>query len=836
MIRLSLPLLRRRPDRPHRWRPHPLTRALESLVQDLDYAWRGLRRRPAFAAVAVSTLAVGIAANTTMFSVVSGVLLDDLPYPEPDRLVLIRVSVEGIESLPSVSPPELLDIRDRTGVFEGVAAVRDASATLTGPHDPIQLQMGVVTEDFFSVLGIRPLVGRDLSRADASEGRPRGVILSYERWQQLFGGDRGAVGRALRLDGDLATLVGVLPPGFQLLLPREAGLPTAVDAWWSFGFDFREAPRFRWIRAIGRLRPGVSHVDAQRAMDALAADLARQHREYREQRHAYQVVPLHSDLVRTVRAPLLLLFGAVAFVLLIACANVANLLLARSSEREPEICTRAALGASRTRIVRQLLTEGVLLAGLGAVVALALARLALLFLLRLAPQSLPRLESVRLDLRVLLFTLGISLLTVLLSTALPAVQASRANLAEALKGGLRVVGSVERSRMRQWLVTGEIALSLVLLLGAGLMIRSFVALQRVRPGFDPDRLLTLEVALPFQRYGAPEAVSRFFRELARRVQALPGVEGVGGAFPLPLSGRFWTNAYAPEGPVAVDWGSLESDHHVVLPGYFRAIGASLVRGREFTWADDLERRKVVVVDETLARKAWPGEDPIGKHVTILLANDVRQEMEVIGVVEHIRQQHPSLEGREQTYVSLSQWPQWTLPLTVRSRLPAEQVLGAVASELQRLDPALAVFKPRIMRAYLGEVLAHHRFAMTLMAVFAGVAVLLASVGLYGTIAYSVSQRSHEIGIRLALGADPGRLVLEVVGQGMRLASLGLALGVITSLGLTRLLGALLYGIRPIDLPTCSGITLLLVLVVLLACYLPARRAALVQPMSVLRYE
>jgi len=398
------------------------------------------------------------------------------------------------------------------------------------------------------------------------------------------------------------------------------------------------------------------------------------------------------------------------------------------------------------------------------------------------------------------------------------------------------VGRAENARLRRLLVTTEIALSLVLLVGAGLMIRSFVALQQVRPGFEPDRLLTFGITLPNERYGTQEQLSRFLERLARKVEALPGVEAFGGSFPLPMSGRFWTNTYAPEAEADRTWGALESDNHTVLPGFFRAIGARVLRGRTFSWADNSESRKVIVIDDKLARKNWPDADPIGQHVRVLLPNDARDTLEVIGVVEHLRQDHPGLEGREQTYMLPVHWPQWMLSLTLRTGLSPDSALAAVTHEVQELDPDLAIYQPRSMRAYLGEVVGGSRFAMLLMAVFASLAALLAAVGLYGTIAYTVTQRRHEIAIRMALGADPSQLLREVVGQGMQLAGLGIVVGVLASLGLTRVLVSLLYEVRPFDLPTYAAITLLLALLVWLACYVPARRAARIEPMIVLRYE
>ncbi|MFQ5695986.1 MAG: FtsX-like permease family protein, partial [Terriglobia bacterium] len=454
----------------------------------------------------------------------------------------------------------------------------------------------------------------------------------------------------------------------------------------------------------------------------------------------------------------------------------------------------------------------------------------------LAPPTLPRLDTVSLDYRVFAFALGASLLTVLLFGLVPALHATRTNLAESLKSGLRAAGGTERARLRKLLVTAEIALSLVLLVGAGLMIRSFLLLQQVRPGFNPESLLTFQIALPFSKYGTPQEVSQFFRQLTENVEALPGVEAVGGSFPLPMSGRFWTNDYAYDEETEQNWGGLESDNHVVLPGYFRSLGARVLAGRTFTWADEAENAKVIVIDDKLARKAWPGENPIGKRLTVLFPNNAHEPLEVIGVVAHIRQSHPGADGREQTYLLPAHWPLWGLPLTVRASLPPGEALRGVKREVRALDPELAVFQVRTMRGYVSEVTAGNRFAMFLMGLFAVLAAALAAIGLYGTIAYSVAQRSHEIGIRMALGASPRQVFRLVVGQGVRLTAVGIVLGVAASFLLTRFLSSLLYGVNPMDWPTYAGITVLLVLIALLACYLPARRATRVQPMVALRYE
>jgi putative ABC transport system permease protein len=809
---------------------------MDGFAQDLRYGWRALKARPGFTTVAVLTLALGIAVNTTMFSVVNGVLLAELPYREPERLALIRVMSDGQTSLPSLSPPEVEDLRERAGVFEDVASVRDNTGTLTGVGEPVQLRIGGIRWNFLRLLGVEPMIGRAFTEADGFQNAAPVVLLGHALWQDRFGGDPGVVGRSIVLDGQSTQVLGVLPPNLELLLPREAGLPRRLDAWRPFAFDFHAVPRFRWMRALVRLAPGVTLEQAQDGTDRLVRQLISEVPAYQQQPFRLFVRPLHADLVSPVRQTVLVLFGAVGFVLLIACGNVANLLLARAAEREHELGARAALGASRPRLVRQLLTEGLLLAAAGAGLGILLARGLVALLVRIAPADLPRFDAVDLDTRVLLFTLAASLSTVVVFALLPALHSSRVDLHEALKSGTRLAGGERRARMRRLLVAGEVALSLVLLVGAGLMVRSFARLEAVRPGFDASDLMTFQLALPNLRYPNPPDQSRFFETLGEQVRAQPGIQAFSASFPLPMSGRFWTNEYAFDARTEENWGTVESDNHVVLPGYFNAIGARLLEGRELTWADVKEGRKVVVVDDLLARKAFPGVSPIGRHLKVRTAAEEQDSAEIVGVVEHVRQDHPGRDGREQTYVTLGLWPFNALYFVVRSALPPERVTEIVRSEVGRIDPELALYDVRTLRGYMAQVTAGQRFAMQLLGVFAGLAAALAAIGLYGTIAYTVSQRDREFGIRLALGAGPRELVRLVVRQGVSLAALGIVIGIAAALALSRVLSHLLYGVSPADPLTYGAIVLGVAALALVASYVPAARAARVQPARVLRSE
>jgi predicted permease len=809
---------------------------VDGFLQDLRFGLRALRARPGFTLVALTTLALGIAVNTTMFSVVNGVLLAELPYRDPHRLVLFRVMTDGQTSLPSLAPPEIEDVRERAGVFEDVASIRDNTATLTGSGEPLQLRIGGIRWNFLELLGVEPRIGRAFTSDDGLPNAAPVVLLSSGLWRERFGGDPQVVGRSIVLDGQSTQVVGVLPPSLELLLPREAGLPKRLDAWRPFTFDFHTLPRFRWMRAVARLKPGVSLEVAQQATDRLAQELIAEFPAYKRQPFQVLVRPLQADVVSSVRRPVLVLFGAVAFVLLIACGNVANLLLARAASREQEIGARAALGASRARLVRQLLTEGLLLAlGAGALGTL-LATWLVALLVRFAPPDLPRIDTVGVDGRVLVFTFAASLLTVAVFALVPALQATRADLHDTLKGGARLAGTGRRARLRRLLVAAEIALSLVLLVGAGLMIRSFAALQATRPGFEADRLASFQLALPAARYPNPVDQSRFFEELSARMRSQPGVQGFGASFPLPMSGRFWTNEYAYDARTEEKWGSVESDNHVVLPGYFQALGARLLSGRDVTWEDVKEGRKVAVIDERLAQKAFSGAPAVGRFLKMRTAGSDKEPIEVVGVVEHVRQDHPGRDGREQTYMTLAQWPFPGLYFTVRSSLPTAQVMEIARSEVRRLDPELAVYDVQTLRGYIAEVTASQRFATQLLGVFAALAALLSAIGLYGTIAYTVSQRDREFGIRMALGAHPRELLGLVVKQGLSVAALGIALGVSAALGLSRVLSSLLYDVSPADPPTYAAIVAGVAAIALVASYVPALRAARVDPARALRSE
>ena len=808
------------------------------LAQDIRYGIRLLTKSPLFTIVAVVTLALGIGANTAIFSVVDGVLLRPLPYKNPERLALIRMSFTEQEFLPSISPAELFDFRERATYFEGFDGTWFITQALTGPGgEPEQILGALVTPGMFDLLGVQPALGRGFTPEDGVPNAAPVAVLGHELWQRRFGGDRSILDKVITLNGQSVAVVGVMPPGYGLLLPRDSGAHAVYDVFLPFQFAQANAPREpHFLRVIGRLKEGATWEQAQAQMDGIARDLVKEHPFYKTSGLSLFAVPLHEDLVRKVSPVMPVLLGAVGFLLLIASANVASLMLARGLVREKEIAIRAALGAGRKRIVRQLITESALIATLGGATGVLLAGWTLNAVLAFAPSDLPRIDQIGVNARVLFFSLGITALTALLCGLAPALQISRADLSESLKEGGRTGASALPNKLRSALVVTEVALSLVLLTGAGLMIRSVLSLQRVDSGFRPEGVTTFQLSLPFQKYGDMEKTGRFHRQLQERLAARAGIEAVGSVFPFPLSGRFWTAEFAWDAETERTWGSIACDQHVVLPGTFEAVGTRLVAGRTFTWDDYAPDRKVTVIDEKMARRAFPGENPVGRKIQLAVGNNEREWLEVIGVVAHVRQEHPGSESREQLYILPALVPLWDAPMAVRSTMAQGPLMDLVRSEVRALDPDLPVYRVRPMTDYVGDVMARDRFAVIMMGLFAGLAVLLTAVGLYGVIAQMVGQRSHEIGIRMALGAGRREILSMVVGRGMLLAAIGILIGVAGSLAATRLLSSLLHGVAPTDPATYAGVCVLIAGVALLATLVPARRAMRVEPVSALRYE
>ncbi len=804
---------------------------METLLQDFRYGYRMLIKRPGFAAIAVLALALGIGANTAIFSVVNGVLLRSLPYSGPDRLVMVweHNYVRGRDRN-VVSPANFLDWQNQNHVFEEMAAIISFRINLTGAGEPVELPCQIVSRDFFSVLGVQPIIGRAFTEEECRPESNYAAILSHRLWQSRFGSDPEIIGKSITLNGKSYSVVGVMPPDFNYLNKE-------TEVWIPYGInpatDYRKVSG-RFLTSVARLKPGVSIEQAQAEMSAIAAQLEKTYTDFNSG-WGVNLVPIHEQVVGKVRPIILILLGAVAFVLLIACANVANLLLARAASRQKEMALRTALGAARRRIIRQLLTESLLLAVLGGVGGLILAYWGLRLLVALAPREIPRLDETGIDFRVLAFTLGVSILTGLIFGLLPALQASKPDLNDALKEGGRSGAGAVRSRTRNAFVVAEVALSLILLIGAGLMIRSFLQLQQVNPGFNGQNLLTMRVLLPGSTYTEDQQRYTFFEQAEQRIAALPGVTSVGSVSFLPLTGPgSATSFYVTDRPEPPPGEKPVTNVRVISGDYFKTMGIPLLKGRLFTEGDTNDSPRVLIISETMAREYFPDEDPLGKRLSISWGDD--RPDEIIGVVGDIRAESLDGEIRPMIY-----WPNRRetysfMNLLVRTSTDPLSLATAAQNEIKAIDPNQPVAEIKTMEEIVSESIAGPRFNMLLLAIFAGVALVLASVGIYGVMSYTVTQRTHEIGLRMALGAQAGDILKLVVGQGMILASAGVIIGLIAALLMTSVLSGLLFAVTATDPLTFAGISLLLIAVALLACYIPARRAIKIDPGVALRYE
>ncbi|HEV8482925.1 MAG TPA: ABC transporter permease [Blastocatellia bacterium] len=803
---------------------------MQTLLRDLRYGMRMLRKNPGFTFIAVFTLALGIGANTAIFSVVNVVLLRPLPYPEPARLIRIWESnpQRGWPYFPA-SAPDFEDWRKQQSVFEQLAAQENTTFNLTGDGEPERIPAVSVTAELFPALGISPFIGRSFLPEEEQVGRNHVTVLSYDLWRRHFGSDRVLVGQTIQLSGESYTVIGVMPSTFQFTRGTELWVPLILD---PAVYPWRADRANRNFAVIGRLKPGVSLAEAQGAMDAIAHNLEQQYPAsnaawgIRLQSFYEWIIP------EELRKGLWVLLGAVGFVLLITCCNVANLFLARATRRQREVAIRTALGASRSRVVRQLLTESCMLAFLGGIAGLLLALWGMDLLVSRLPVNIPRLNEVEIERRVLGFTLVISLLTSVIFGLVPALHLSRVNLSEAFKEAARSLSGGAGHRARRLLVISQIALALVLLIGAGLMAQSFVRLSHVRLGFEPDRVLTLQIALPISQYREKTQQAAFYAQALERIRALPGVLGSGAVVGVPLiRGMNWSFPVTVEGRTMSPEEALPADARAVTPQYFATMGIPILQGRDFTERDGSESTNIIISD-AMARRLWPNEDALEKRIRPGTNNPW---MTIVGVVGDVRNSLDQ-EPRPTIYFSAAQLGSNAMTVVLRTVGNPEGMSAAVRNEIKTLDSKLPIYNIRTMSAIYDDATGQPRFQAALLGLFAVVALVLAAVGIYGVMSYLVTEREREIGIRMALGAEAGDVLKLVVGQGMKLAIVGVLIGLGGALALTRLMQTLLFGVNPTDPPTFIAITLLLTVVALLACWLPARRAAKVDPMIALRYE
>jgi putative ABC transport system permease protein len=807
---------------------------MTGLFQDLHYAIRQLRKSPGFTVVAVVTLALGIGANTAIFSVANGVLLRDLPFQDPQRLALLW-SVGRGDNRDQLSFTDIDDYRSQNHVFENVVAFGNWSATFTGADTPARIPGMQVSDGYLSLMRVKPLLGRDFLPEEQIEGKDQVILLTYGLWQDRFAGDPQIVGRQLNLGGKPYTIVGVTPKDFPMLPVTLVDGPAQFYRPVAEKHDDKE--RFsRHLRAIARLKPGVSVEQAQADLQVVHRGLAQQFPdEYSTT--GVRAVKLRDDITSGLRPALLVLLGAIGLLLLIACANVSNLLLARALARQKEIAIRSALGAKRTRLVRQVLTESVVLALCGGAAGILLAFWSTNVIVAIGRKVIPQLAAVSLDGRVLAFTASLSLVTGLLFGLFPAVRVSAITLSDTLKEGARNI-SVSHDTFRKALATTEIALSLVLLAGAGLLLRSFSKLYGIDPGFRSDHLLTMEIALPSAKYPAgTDKPLAFYRDLLGRINALAGVERAGAVNVLPLGANFDTAGTEPEGFVHGPGETPYPERYIVTPGYLAAVGIRLVRGRLLTEADQENAPLVALISNTAAARWWPSQDPIGRRVKVPGFDYQPQPWRtVVGVVQDVKQAGLDAPPTMQIYLPHAQYRNGGLTLVVRTKSDPLNLAAEVRGQVTEVDPEQAVSNIASMDQVLFDSIASRRFSATLLGTLAGLGLLLASVGVYGVISYGVSQRTREIGIRMALGAARGDVLSLVVGEGMKLLLLGVGAGAISSLLLTPVLSGLLFGVSPRDPVAFAASAVFLAAVALLACYVPARRASRIDPMVALRYE
>ena len=808
---------------------------MQTILQEVRFGLRRLRLSPAFTAVVVLTLALGIGANTAIFSVVNAVLLKPLPYREPDRLVTIEhlyPSLDGMQA--PVSVAGFVDYRDKTTSFDGMAVQSGWGANLTGHGDPERLSGSRVTSGYFSTLGVSAARGRTIAPGEDVEGKDRVVILSDALWHRLFAGDPSAIGKTLQLNGATYDIIGIMGPEFRDFFNRTAQL------WVPLAFTPQQLSGGRtneWLSLTTRLKPGVSIETAQTELTVFAQQLKQQYPDEYPPDWTLKTTTFNEKATGRIRPALLMLLGAVGFVLLIACANVANLLLARAASRQKEVAIRTALGASRWHLVRQLLTESVLLAMIGGALGLALAWVGVRTLSASSLKNLVAAEGIAIDGTVLAFTLGLSVLTGLLFGMVPAVQISMSRFHDTLKEGGRSVSADRGSHaVRRMLVIAEVALALMLLVGAGLLIKSFSRILGVSPGFEARNVLTASISLPLARYPNDTARIAFWDQALPRIAAIPGVRAVGATTVMPFSGGWSTGSFNVEGftPNPGEQGPW-GDIRFATPGYAEALQIPVKRGRFLSEQDLPSSPPVVVVDEEMVRRYWPNTDPIGKRIYFGDDDDI-EYITVVGVVGHTKQEALDAEDRVQLYFPYRQAPQGFMSVVMRTEVPPETVIPALRQAVQSVDRDQPLSQVRTMEELLAQSVGQRRLSMVLIGVFATVALLLASIGIYGVMSYSVAQRAHELGIRMALGAARGSVLGLVLRQGMALVLIGLAIGVAGAFALTRFLESQLFDVAPTDPATFTIVAVILASVALVATLVPAMRATRVDPLVALRQE
>ncbi len=808
------------------------------LWQDVRYAARMLMKNPGFTFVAVISLALGIGANTTIFSVVNALLLKSLPYNDPERIILVWGDTTAQDNHRNqVSATDVADWRNENGVFEEIATYSNWGAIFSGAGgEPERIPAMQVGDGYFRVMKAAPLLGRTFLPEEQEDGKDFVIVLGYGLWQRRFGGAPDIVGKAVSLSGKPYTIVGVMPADFRSL-PSNLIEPQA-EYYRPVAEKYDEKERSsRHLRAVARLKSGVSLEQAQSELNVIARRLALAH-PTDNNGYGVHLVSLAEDTIGGLRPTLLALFGAVIFVLLIACANVGNLLLARTAARQKELAIRAALGAGRVRLVRQLLTESVLLALVGGGIGLVLALWGTSFVESIGSHVTPLLSGIKMDSRVLGFTVMISIVAGIFFGLAPALRVSKPELSESLKDGGRSAGAGSgRNRLRGALVVSEIAMALVLLICAGLLLKSVMRLRDVNPGFNSENLMTMNVALPGARYPKPQDRAAFYNNLAERVEALPGVQAAGVTSVLPLSSNFDGRGLAVEDHPKPRGEEISVDLYIASPGYLRAMSIPALQGRALTQQDADTSLPVALINETMAKELWAHEDPLGKRIKFPGSVDNPQPWRtVVGVVSDVRQYGLDKKAPMQIYIPESQYPTSLMTLVVHTSTDPKGLIAPVRNAVRTIDKEQAVYDIATMEQLLSDSISLRRFLMLLLIVFAGLALALAAIGIYGVMAYTVTQRTHEIGVRLTLGAQTFDVLRLIVGHGMMLALGGIALGLISALAVTRLMASLLYGVSALDPIVFAGVSLLLSAIALMACYIPARRATKVDPMIALRHE